>query len=197
MRDGEEDVPAGAPDEAERLVEALLFASAEPLGEKAIAAVVGTGVDVVAVLGRLAARYADRGVRLERSAAGWAFRTAPDLAPRLARVDRRPRRLSRAALETLAVIAYKQPVTRAEIEAVRGVAPGRGVMDQLLELGLIAPRGRKEVPGRPVLWGTTARFLDFFGLSSLDDLPRLEEFEDGLFAGTAARGGEDGDGTGA
>lgn len=183
--------------EAERLVEALLFASPEPLDEKAIAAVVGTGVELAAVLERLAARYEGRGVRLERSRAGWAFRTAPDLAAKLARVDRRPRRLSRAALETLAVIAYKQPVTRAEIEAVRGVAPTRAVMDQLLELGLIAPRGRKEVPGRPVLWGTTPRFLDFFGLSSLDDLPRLEEFEEGLFAGTAARGGGDGDGTGA
>jgi len=182
------------PEEAERLVEALLFAGSEPLDEKAIAAVIGAEVDVRAVLERLAARYEGRGVRLERSQAGWAFRTAPDLAPKLARIDRRPRRLSRAALETLAVIAYKQPVTRAEIEAIRGVAPGRGVMDQLLELGLIAPRGRRDVPGRPVLWGTTPRFLDFFGLSSLDDLPRLEEFEEGLFAGTAARGGEDGSG---
>ena len=185
--------PEDPPEEAERLVEALLFASTEPLDEKEIAAVVGADVDVRAVLERLAAHYEGRGVRLERSRAGWAFRTAADLAPRLARVDRRPRRLSRAALETLAVIAYKQPVTRAEIEAVRGVAPGRGVMDQLLELGLIAPRGRKDVPGRPVMWGTTPRFLDFFGLSSLDDLPRLEEFEEGLFAGTSARGdGENG-----
>ncbi len=181
-------------EEAERLVEALLFASAEPLTEARIQEVLGARGEARAVLARLRTRYAGRGVVLEESAAGWAFRTAPDLAPALARLDPRPRRLSRAALETLAVIAYKQPVTRAEIEAVRGVAVSRGVLDQLLEHGLVAPRGHREVPGRPVLWGTTPKFLDFFGLASLDDLPRLDEFGDGLFA---ARGGGTEDPSGA
>ncbi len=173
--------------EAERLVEALLFASPEPVSEARIQQLLGTRAEARAVLARLKARYEGHGVVLESSRAGWAFRTAPDLAAELAHIDPRPRRLSRAALETLAVIAYKQPVTRAEIEAVRGVAVSRGVLDQLLELGLIAPRGHKEVPGRPVLWGTTPRFLDVFGLASLDDLPRLEEFEEGLFAAEGAQ----------
>lgn len=173
---------------AEQIVEALLFASAEPLSEEEIQAVLGERGEARRVLEALQRALAGRGVRLEQQNRRWALRTAVEVAPFLRRIDRRPRRLSRAALETLAVIAYRQPVTRAEIEAVRGVTVGRGILEQLLELGLIAPRGRKEVPGRPVLWVTTAAFLDHFGLASLDDLPRLEELEgNSLFGATAAR----------
>ncbi len=161
----------------EQIVEALLFASREPLSEGEIQSVLGERARARDVLEALAVRYADRGVRLERSGGRWAFRTAPECAPWLARRVRRRRRLSRAALETLAVIAYNQPVTRAEIEAIRGVATSRGVLEQLIAQGLVAPGGRKEVPGRPVLWVTTPAFLDHFGLASLEDLPQLEELE--------------------
>jgi segregation and condensation protein B len=106
---------------------------------------------------------------------GWQFRTAPDLAPRLRRVVQVPRRLPRVAMETLAIIAYHQPVTRPEIEELRGAALGQGTLDQLLEAGLVAPRGRKESPGRPTLWGTTPAFLSQFGLQQLRDLPRRED----------------------
>ena len=159
------------------IVEALLFAAEEPLSGKAVQEVLGDRGDAASLLRELQRQYAGRGVRLECADGRWAFRTAPELAPFLARVDRRPRRLSAAALETLAIIAYRQPVTRAEIEAARGVAVSRGTLDLLVETGLVAPRGRKEVPGRPVMWVTTPRFLDHFGLASLDDLPRLEELE--------------------
>lgn len=173
---------------AEQIVEALLFASSEPLAEEEVQAVLGPRAEARAVLLGLQALYAGRGVRLERQDRRWALRTAPEVAPYLVRIDRRPRRLSKAALETLAVIAYRQPVTRAEIEALRGVAVSRGTLDLLLDLGLVAPRGRKEVPGRPVLWVTTPAFLDHFGLGSLDDLPRIEELEaTGLFAGPSVR----------
>ncbi len=161
----------------DQIVEALLFASAQPLSEREIQETLGARGDARAVLRKLQETYRERGVRLERSGGNWAFRTAPEVAPYLVRVDRRPRRLGRAALETLTIIAYKQPVTRSEIEAIRGVAVSRGTLDLLLELEWIAPRGRKEVPGRPVMWVTTDRFLDHFGLSSLEDLPRLEELE--------------------
>lgn len=172
----------------EQIVEALLFASAEPLREEEIQAVLGERGEARAVLENLRRSYEGRGVRLQRHDRRWALRTAPEVAPWLVRIDRRPRRLSKAALETLAVIAYRQPVTRAEIEAVRGVAVSRGTLDLLLDLGLVAPRGRKEVPGRPVLWVTTPAFLDHFGLASLDDLPRIEELEaTGLFAGSSVR----------
>lgn len=173
---------------AEQIVEALLFASEQPLGEAEIQAVLGERADARAVLEALARHYAGRGVRLERQGRRWALRTAPEVAPALARLDRRPRRLSPAALETLAVIAYRQPVTRAEIEAVRGVAVGRGTLDLLIDLGLVAPRGRRRSPGRPVCWVTTPAFLDHFGLASLDDLPRVEELEGAsLFTPSAAR----------
>ena len=121
--------------------------------------------------------YAERGVRLERHGRAWAFRTAPEVAPLLQRTRVQGRKLSRAALETLAVIAYQQPVTRAEIEAVRGVALGQGTLDILVEAGWVAPKGRREAPGRPVTWVTTPAFLDHFALASLDDLPRLDELE--------------------
>ncbi len=170
------------------ILEALLFAAAEPLSEGAIQEALGERGEARLLLRELQRQYADRGVRLECSGRRWAFRTAPELAPFLQRADRRPRRLSAAALETLAIIAYRQPVTRGEIEAVRGVAVSRGTLDLLVETGLVAPRGRKEVPGRPVMWVTTPRFLDHFGLSSLEDLPRLEELEGAsLFKQTSDR----------
>jgi segregation and condensation protein B len=163
--------------EPRRLVEALLFAAAEPLGEAELQAWLGDRAAILEVLRELERDYAGRGVRLERHGKGWAFRTAPDLAPHLRRIERKARQLGRAALEALAVIAYRQPVTRAEIEAARGVALGSGTLDQLLEAGWIKPHGRRDSPGRPVTWITTEAFLDHFDLASLDDLPRLEELD--------------------
>jgi segregation and condensation protein B len=160
---------------AVRLAEALIFASAEPVGPAALARALPDDLDVDVVLDALRARYVGRGVQLEAVAGGWQFRTAPDLAPLLTRVVQQKRRLPRAAMETLAVIAYHQPVTRTEIETIRGAALGQNVMDTLLESGLIEPRGRKEVPGRPTLWATTPAFLTQFGLHDLRDLPRREE----------------------
>lgn len=165
-----------APD-PKHLLEALLFAAEEPLAESELQGQIGPGVHVADLLAQLQADYAARGVRLERQGRAWAFRTAPELAPHLKRTRLQARKLSRAALETLAIIAYQQPVTRAEIEAVRGVAVGQGTLDILVDAGWVAPKGRREAPGRPVTWVTTAAFLDHFALSSLDDLPRLEELE--------------------
>ena len=162
-------------DQYERIAEALLFASAEPVPTSALARLLPPEIDVEPVLQALCARYAGGGVELVEVGGGWQFRTAPDLVPHLTRVVSQPRRLPRAAMEALAVIAYHQPTTRAEIEAVRGVTLGQSVMDALLEAGLIEPRGRKEAPGRPTLWGTTAAFLTQFGLGSLKDLPRRED----------------------
>jgi segregation and condensation protein B len=158
-----------------RLLEALLFAAAEPLAEDRLASRLGAAADVKALLAELAESYAGRGVNLVRLAGGWAFATAPDLAGKL-RVERPvPRALSRAAVETLAVIAYHQPVTRAEIEEIRGVALGKGTIDILMEAGWVRPRGRRATPGRPLLWVTTAEFLAHFGLDSLRDLPAVDE----------------------
>jgi segregation and condensation protein B len=159
-----------------RLLEALLFAAAEPLEEAVLQAHLG-GMHLGDLLSGLEADYALRGVRLERHGTRWAFRTAADLAPHLRRSEQRPRPLSKAALETLSIIAYQQPVTRAEIEAVRGVAVTRGTLDLLVEAGWVKPKGRRDTPGRPVTWVTTPAFLDHFDLGSLDDLPRLEELE--------------------
>ncbi len=177
--------PAGAvaardPDPAEweqaiRLAEALVFASDRPVAPARLQPVLPEGCAARAVLEALAGRYADRPVQLVEVAGGFTFRTAPELAPSLTRVVEVPRRLPRAAMETLAVIAYHQPVTRAEIEEIRGVALSQATLESLLEMGLIAPRGRKEVPGRPSLWGTTPKFLEQFGLRALSDLPRREE----------------------
>lgn len=161
------------PDELVRLAEALLFASAEPVAPRVLGALLPDDADADAVLAAVRARYAGRGVELVEAAGGWQFRTAPDLASRLQRVIAQPRRLPRAAMETLAVIAYRQPVTRAEIEEVRGASLGQATLDALLDAGLVAPRGRKEAPGRPVLWGTTPAFLAQFGLRGLGDLPHL------------------------
>jgi segregation and condensation protein B len=179
----------GAAVDPKRLLEALLFATAEPLPERELAARLN-GLDPPAppladLLADLARDYEGRGVRLERHGDAYAFRTAPDLGPHLARVRTRERRLPRVALETLAVIAYRQPVTRAEIEAIRGVAVAKGTLDLLLERGWVAPKGRRDAPGRPVTWVTTAGFLDEFGLASLDDLPRPDELEGASLFGAA------------
>ncbi|HEX9701493.1 MAG TPA: SMC-Scp complex subunit ScpB [Rhodospirillales bacterium] len=160
-----------------RLVEAMLFASADPVSEKALAGRLPDGVDVVALLKELQAMYADRGVTLNRAGRTWAFRTAPDLAQMMNVEVKVPRKLSRAAVETLAIIAYHQPVTRAEIEEIRGVGLSKGTLDVLLEAGWIRPRGRKKAPGRPVTWGTSDAFLDHFGIEDVNDLPGMEELK--------------------
>jgi len=158
-----------------RLVEALLFASAEPLDEAALIRHLDQSADVQDLLAELVETYAGRGVNLVRLAGGWAFRTAPDLAARL-RIERPvTRKLSRAAVETLAVIAYHQPVTRAEIAEIRGVAPGKGTIDTLMQAGWVRPKGRRAGPGRPLLWATTPDFLAHFGLDTLAELPAVDE----------------------
>ncbi len=163
--------------DAIRLVEALLFASAEPLSEKALARHFGEGTDVGALLARLQKDYAGRGVNLVERGGSWAFRTAADLGDRL-RIERsQVRKLSRAAVETLAVIAYHQPVSRAEIETIRGVATARGTLDVLIEADWIKPGRRRETPGRPGTWITTEAFLDHFGLEGLRDLPGVDELK--------------------
>lgn len=174
---------------ARRLVEALIFASAEPVGEEALAAELPADVDLAAVLARLEADYAGRGVELVRVAGKWQFRTAADLAPRLAREVSEPKKLGRAALEVLAIIAYHQPVTRAEMEQIRGVTMSRGTLDVLLETGWIRMRGRRRTPGRPVTWGTTEAFLVHFGLETIQDLPGLDELKGaGLLEGQIPAG---------
>ena len=160
-----------------RLVEALLFASTKPLTEDELAARLPADTDIKAVLAELAALYEGRGIALTAVAGGWAIRTAPDLAAALRITVEVPRRLSRAAMEALAIIAYHQPVTRAEIEEIRGVALSRGTLDLLLEVGWIKPRGHKQTPGRPALWVTTDEFLMHFGLANVDDLPGIEELK--------------------
>ena len=160
-----------------RLLEAMLFASTEPVSEAALAARLPEGCDVAALVAALVEDYAGRGVRLVRVAGGWAFRTADDLAAHL-RIERRvSRKLSRAAVETLAILAYHQPVTRGEVEEIRGVALSRGSLDVLLEAGWIRPLGRRRTPGRPTTWGTTSQFLEHFGLDSLADLPGIDELK--------------------
>ena len=158
-----------------RMLEALLFASPEPLAEDDLARHLGDEAEVAALVRELAGAYAERGVNLVRLAGGWTFRTSPDLAPELRTERVVSRRLSRAAVETLAIIAYHQPVTRAEIEAIRGVALARGTLDRLMEAGWVRPTGRREAPGRPVNWITTPAFLAHFGLDRLADLPGIEE----------------------
>ena len=160
-----------------RIVEALIFASPEPLAEKAIAERLPAGSDAPSLLAELAAEYSGRGVRLVRIADAWTFRTAPELAPHL-RLERKiTRKLSRAALEALGIVGYHQPVTRAEIEEIRGVALSRGTLDVLLEAGWIKPGKRRRTPGRPLTWTTTQEFLDHFGLETLEDLPGLDELK--------------------
>jgi segregation and condensation protein B len=160
-----------------RLLEAVLFASTEPLAEKVLKARLPEGADLAGLLAELAEHYANRGVNLTRIEDRWAFRTAPDLAQRLSIERKVNKKLSRAGIETLAIIAYHQPVTRAEIEEIRGVVVSTGTVDILLEEGWIKPRGRKQVPGRPVMWGTSNAFLDHFGLESIEDLPGIDELK--------------------
>src|SRR3954466_2705455 len=166
--------PHARPEEL-RLLEALLFASTEPLDQAALAKRMPDGVDIKVALAQLQAEYATRGVNLVRIGNKWTFRTAGDLSWLLTKEAVVPKKLSRAAIETLAVIANHQPVTRAEIEDIRGVAMSKGTIDVLLEPGWIRPRGRRKTPGRPITYGTTEAFLSHFGLDALGDLPGLEE----------------------
>jgi segregation and condensation protein B len=167
--------------DTERAVEALLFAAAEPLGAADLArrlpSVDGQEPDVEAAIAALQARYAGRGVELACVAGRWRFQTAEDLAFLMTDEREEPRRLSRAAQEILAIIAYHQPVTRAEMELIRGVQTSRGSLDVLLELGLVKMRGRRRSPGRPVTYGTTDGFLEHYGLASLADLPGAAEMK--------------------
>ena len=160
-----------------RMVEALLFAATEPLDVASIAARMPDGCDVPALLSELQNEYAKRGVNLARVGDGWRFRTADDLSFLLRQEQVEQKKLSRAALETLAILACHQPVTRAEIEEIRGVSISRGVLDVLLETGWIRMRGRRRTPGRPVTYGTTPGFLDHFGLENVRDLPGMDELK--------------------
>lgn len=170
--------------EAMRIAEAMLFAAAEPLSEKEIGKRMPNGAAVRTVLDALKGDYASRGVNLMRAGDKWMFRTAADLAWLLVSDEGEAKKLSRAALETLAIVAYHQPVTRAEIEDIRGVAVSKGTLDLLLETGWVRLRGRRRAPGRPVTYGTTEAFLIHFGLESISDLPGLEELKGaGLFDG--------------
>ena len=165
------------PAETVRMAEAIVFASAEPVTVKALAARLPEGTDVPPVMAQLARLYEGRGVNLVRVGEAWAFRTAGDLAFLMSRDAIQQKKLSRAALEVLAIIAYHQPATRAEIEEIRGVETSKGTLDTLLESGWVRLRGRRRTPGRPVTFGTTDAFLDHFGLEELRDLPGMEELK--------------------
>lgn len=160
-----------------RVLEALLFAASEPLDEARLASHLTEGDDVAAMLAELQATYAERGIHLVRVSGKWAFRTAEDLSYLLERHAKEERRLSKAALETLAIIAYHQPVTRAEMENIRGVTTSGGTLDILLETGWVRPRGRRRAPGKPITYGTTDLFLNHFGLDTIKDLPGLAELK--------------------
>ena len=176
-------------EEAVRIAEALVFAARTPLALEEIAAKLPVDCDAASVMDELRKMYECRGVNLVQRAGGFAFRTAPDLAYLLAKEDMAPRRLSRAGLETLAIVAYHQPVTRAEIEDIRGVAVAKGTLDALLEAGFVRMRGRRKTPGRPITYGTTPAFLDHFGLDQLSDLPGLDELKGaGLIEGRVTKG---------
>src|SRR5499426_1734164 len=177
MPDDEPDNASDVRAEELRLLEAMLFASAEPLDETSLAERLPQGVDVRAALLRLQEEYATRGVHLVRIGGKWTFRTASDLSWLLSKETVETRKLSRAAIETLAIIAYHQPVTRAEIEEIRGVSTSKGTLDMLLEIGWIKPKGRRETPGRPVTWATADLFLEHFGLESCEALPGVEELK--------------------
>lgn len=174
-----------------RLLEALLFAAGEPVDEKSLAKRMPQDTDVKAALRKLQQEYAPRGVNLLHVGNKWVFRTANDLAWLLTHESIQPKKLSRAAMETLAIIAYHQPVTRAEIEDIRGVTAAKGTIDVLLETGWIRPRGRRKAPGRPLTYGTNETFLSHFGLEALSDLPGLDELKGaGLFDGQLPTGFE-------
>lgn len=174
------------PAEYKEILEAFIFSQAEPVTEKNMMELLAKNgisaddmtelsVELRVLLGRLQQDYVNRGIRLCKVAGGWQFRTAEEYAPYLVKVISKPKRLSRAAMETLAIIAYHQPCTRADIERIRGVSLGQNVLDSLLESILIKPCGHKQVPGRPTLWGTTSEFLGYLGLNELRDLPKKEE----------------------
>lgn len=165
------------PDQNLRLLEAVLFASTDPVTEKSLARRLPEGVEIKPLLEELKAHYADRGVNLVQAGGSWAFRSASDLTAMLNREIEVARKLGRATIETLAIIAYHQPITRGEIEEVRGVSLSKGTFDALFEHGWIRPRGRRQTPGRPTTWGTTDGFLDHFGLESIKDLPGIEELK--------------------
>ena len=180
--------PGVSPEDV-RIAEALIFAAAEPVEESAIAARLSQGADVEAVMDELRRLYDGRGVNLVRVARRWMFRTAEDLAWALARDRDEKRKLSRAALETLAIVAYHQPVTRADVEQIRGVAVSKGALDVLMEAGWVRMRGRRKAPGRPITYGTTTEFLVEFGLNAIGDLPGLDELKGaGLFEGKLPAG---------
>ena len=160
-----------------RLMEALLFASQRPLKAQDIEDRLPVGVPVMELISELKNDYLSRGVNLVNIAGGWTFRTADDLKDNLRSLVQVKRRLSAAAIETLAIIAYHQPVTRGDIEAIRGVAVSKGTLDTLLECNWIRPRGRRRVPGRPLQWGTSEEFLEYFSLENLNDLPGIEELK--------------------
>jgi segregation and condensation protein B len=177
MPDDEPDNAVEPRAEELRLLEAMLFASAEPLDEKSLAARLPQGTNVREALERLQEEYATGGVNLLRIGGKWTFRTANDLSWLLSKETVEARKLSRAAIETLAIIAYHQPVTRAEIEELRGVSTSKGSVDVLLETRWIRPRGRRKSPGRPLTYGTSEAFLSHFGLDAVGDLPGLEELK--------------------
>ena len=175
---------SGVSPEDVRIAEAIVFAAAEPVEETAIAQRLSDGADIEAVMDELRRLYEGRGVNLVRVARRWMFRTSDDLAWALARDGEEKRKLSRAALETLAIVAYHQPVTRADIEEIRGVAVSKGALDVLMEAGWVRLRGRRKAPGRPITYGTTTEFLVEFGLNAVADLPGLDELKGaGLFDG--------------
>lgn len=178
-----DDAPEGSEQEAadeakvKRILEAIIFASAEPVPERALNNRVPETMNTKNLLKELQAEYAERGVNLIRAGSSWAFRTADDLGPILNVEAEVERKLSRAAMETLAIVAYHQPVSRPEIEEIRGVGLSKGTLDLLFEKGWIKPKGRRESPGRPMTWGTTDEFLDHFGLEKIGDLPGLDDLK--------------------
>ena len=189
------------PDDLVRAVEATLFAATEPMSAEAISVHLG-GADVKAALAELAEQYSDRGINLVERGKRWHFQTAPDLAHLLRREREEVRRLSRAATEVLAIVAYHEPVSRAEIESIRGVQTAKGTLDVLMEAGWVRIVGRREVPGRPVIYATTPEFLTHFGLESRRDLPGIDELraaglldpvEDALAEAMEAVGGAEGE----
>jgi segregation and condensation protein B len=194
----EPEIAAAPPEETQgidpehlRMLEAILFAAAAPLDEKNLEASLPRGADLTTLLAELQQVYEPRGVNLVRVAEKWQFRTAPDLGFLLRREQTEQKRVSRAGIETLAIIAYHQPVTRAEIEDIRGVALSKGTVDTLMEIGWVRIRGRKRTPGRPVTYGTTDAFLVHFGLENIGHLPGVDELKAAGFLEAIPPGGLD------
>ena len=160
-----------------KLLEAILFASSEPVEERDLKEKIDKGENLKNLLNELQKFYASRGINLIKTGDKWSFRTSPDLSSELTIFKTQKRKLSRAALETLSIVAYQQPITRSEIENIRGVQMGRGSIDHLMEIGWIKPSGRKNIPGKPTLWSTTDLFIEHFGLNDLSDLPSKDELK--------------------